>query len=195
MHASGLASRQGSHLRCHSRHSSNDGSLDVEKGTRMSMATVELAVGDKAPDFLAEITDGTKVNLSEILSSGEGVILYFYPRDSTPGCTTQACDFRDSFDRLKEGGWRVIGVSTDSAKSHQKFTEKNDLPFELIVDEEATLHESYGTWREKKMYGKTYMGTLRSTFAIGQDGTLEWVGYGVRAKGHVDGLIEALKVS
>tara|TARA_B100000686_G_scaffold138383_1_gene145813 strand:+ start:1230 stop:1715 length:486 start_codon:yes stop_codon:yes gene_type:complete len=161
----------------------------------MSMATVELAVGDKAPDFLAEITDGTKVNLSEILSSGEGVILYFYPRDSTPGCTTQACDFRDSFDRLKEGGWRVIGVSTDSAKSHQKFTEKNDLPFELIVDEEATLHESYGTWREKKMYGKTYMGTLRSTFAIGQDGTLEWVGYGVRAKGHVDGLIEALKVS
>ena len=123
------------------------------------------------------------------------MILYFYPRDSTPGCTTQACDFRDSFDRLKEGGWRVIGVSTDSAKSHQKFTEKNDLPFELVVDEEAPLHESYGTWREKKMYGKTYMGTLRSTFAIGQDGTLEWVGYGVRAKGHVDGLIEALKVS
>ena len=123
------------------------------------------------------------------------MILYFYPRDSTPGCTTQACDFRDNFDVLKEGGWRVIGVSTDSAKSHQKFSEKNDLPFELVVDEDASLHEAYGTWREKNMYGKTYMGTLRSTFAIGQNGTLEWVGYGVRAKGHVETLIEELQVS
>ena len=159
------------------------------------MAAVELVVGGQAPDFEAEVTDGKKIKLSEILSSGEGVILYFYPRDSTPGCTTQACDFRDNFGTLKEGGWRVIGVSTDSAKSHLKFTEKNELPFELVVDEDAALHEAYGTWREKNMYGKTYMGTLRSTFVIGQNGTLEWVGYGVRAKGHVEILIEELQVS
>ena len=159
------------------------------------MAAVELVVGGQAPAFEAEVTDGKKIKLSEILSSGEGVILYFYPRDSTPGCTTQACDFRDNFGTLKEGGWRVIGVSTDSAKSHLKFTEKNELPFELVVDEDAALHEAYGTWREKNMYGKTYMGTLRSTFAIGQSGTLEWVGYGVRAKGHVESLIEELQVS
>ena len=159
------------------------------------MAAVELVVGGQAPDFEAEVTDGKKIKLSEILSSGEGVILYFYPRDSTPGCTTQACDFRDNFGTLKEGGWRVIGVSPDSAKSHLKFTEKNELPFELVVDEDAALHEAYGTWREKNMYGKTYMGTLRSTFVIGQNGTLEWVGYGVRAKGHVESLIEELQVS
>ena len=159
------------------------------------MAAVELVVGGQAPDFEAEVTDGKKIKLSEILSSGEGVILYFYPRDSTPGCTTQACVFRDNFGTLKEGGWRVIGVSTDSAKSHLKFTEKNELPFELVVDEDAALHEAYGTWREKNMYGKTYMGTLRSTFVIGQNGTLEWVGYGVRAKGHVESLIEELQVS
>lgn len=158
------------------------------------MALTELAAGDAAPDFEARITDGTTIRLSDILASGEGVILYFYPRDNTPGCTTQACDFRDSFGRFSGSGWRVIGVSTDSAESHQKFIDKHDLPFELIVDGGADLHEAYGTWREKSMYGKTYMGTLRSTFAISSDGTLEWVEYGVRAKGHVDGLVESLGV-
>ena len=158
------------------------------------MATVELAVGDTAPDFEEEVTDGSKVSLSGILSNGEKVILYFYPRDNTPGCTTQACDFRDSFGRFEGSGWRVIGVSTDGAKSHQKFIDKHELPFELIVDEEANLHEKYGTWREKNMYGKTYMGTLRSTFAIESDGTIAWAGYVVRAKGHVEALIETLKV-
>ena len=158
------------------------------------MATVELAVGDTAPDFEEEVTDGSKVSLSGILSNGEKLILYFYPRDNTPGCTTQACDFRDSFGRFEGSGWRVIGVSTDSAKSHQKFIDKHELPFELIVDEEANLHEKYGTWREKNMYGKTYMGTLRSTFAIEADGTIAWAGYGVRAKGHVESLIDDLKV-
>ena len=106
------------------------------------MATVELAVGDTAPDFEEEVTDGSKVSLSGILSNGEKVILYFYPRDNTPGCTTQACDFRDSFGRFEGSGWRVIGVSTDSAKSHQKFIDKHELPFELIVDEEANLTRS-----------------------------------------------------
>ena len=158
------------------------------------MATAELAVGDKAPDFEVEVTDGSRISLSEILSGGGKVILYFYPRDNTPGCTTQACDFRDDFGRFEGSGWRVIGVSTDSAKSHQKFIDKHELPFDLVVDEEAALHEKYGTWKEKNMYGKTYMGTLRSTFAIEADGTIAWAGYGVRAKGHVESLIETLKV-
>tara|TARA_A100000164_G_C21619873_1_gene636055 strand:+ start:232 stop:711 length:480 start_codon:yes stop_codon:yes gene_type:complete len=158
------------------------------------MADVELAVGDDAPEFEAEISDGSTVTLSELLSSGQKIILYFYPRDNTPGCTTQACDFRDNFGRLEGGGWTVIGVSTDSAKSHNKFIQKHELPFELIVDQDAVLHEKFGTWREKSMYGKTYMGTLRSTFAIGSDGKIEWVGYGVKTKGHVDSLIDALKV-
>ena len=155
----------------------------------------ELQVGDKAPDFTAILTDESQITLSEIISSGEGVILYFYPRASTPGCTVQACDFRDSFARFSDSGWRVIGVSTDPASSHQKFIDKNELPFELIVDEEASLHEAYDTWREKNMYGKTYMGTLRSTFVIGPDGNLKWVKYKVSPKGHVEQLLADLEVN
>ena len=155
----------------------------------------ELQVGDKAPDFTAILTDGSEITLSEILSSGEGVVLYFYPRDSTPGCTVQACDFRDSFARFSGSGWRVIGVSTDSSSSHKKFIDKNDLPFELIVDEESALHEFYDTWREKSMYGKTYMGTLRSTFVIDPEGNLKWVKYKVSPRGHVEQLISDLEVN
>ena len=159
------------------------------------MATVELAVGDKAPDFEVEVTDGSIISLSEILSDGGKAILYFYPRDNTPGCTTQACDFRDSFERFEGSGWRVIGVSTDSAKSHQKFIDKHELPFDLVLDEEAALHEKYGTWREKNMYGKKYMGTLRSTFVISPDGSLKWVKYKVSPKGHVEQLLSDLEVN
>ncbi|MDP6661978.1 MAG: peroxiredoxin [Candidatus Thalassarchaeaceae archaeon] len=154
----------------------------------------ELSVGDPAPDFSARVANGATIQLSEVLSEGKGVILYFYPRDETPGCTVQACDFRDSFARLADSGWRVVGVSTDSASSHQKFIDNHELPFELVVDEDSSLHEAYGTWREKNMYGRTYMGTLRSTFAISSEGTLEWAGYGVRAKGHVEMLMESLGV-
>ena len=155
---------------------------------------VTLSSGDKAPDFKAVLTDGSTITLSDMLDSGRGVILYFYPRDNTPGCTVQACDFRDNIGRLENNKWTVLGVSTDSAKSHEKFISKHELPFELVVDEEAELHLAYGTWREKKMYGKTYMGTLRSTFAIGVDGNLKWVGYKVGTKGHVDNLIEELEM-
>lgn len=156
--------------------------------------TVELNVGDAAPEFEATVTDGSSIRLSEVLSSGDGVILYFYPRDNTSGCTVQACDFRDSFGRFTNSGWRVIGVSTDSAQSHQKFIDKNSLPFELVVDDDFSLHEAYGTWREKSMYGKTYMGTLRSTFVISPDGTLRWVRYKVSPKGHVEQLMSDLNV-
>ena len=154
----------------------------------------ELSVGDAAPEFEASVSDGSTIRLSEMLSSGDGVVLYFYPRDNTSGCTVQACDFRDSFGRFKDSGWRVIGVSTDSAKSHQKFIDKNSLPFELVVDENFSLHEAYGTWREKNMYGKTYMGALRSTFVIGSNGILRWVRYKVSPKGHVDELLSDLGV-
>ena len=155
---------------------------------------MELSAGDAAPEFEASVTDGSSIRLSEMLSSGDGVILYFYPRDNTSGCTVQACDFRDSFGRFTDSEWRVIGVSTDSAQSHQKFIDKNSLPFELIVDENFSLHEAYGTWREKNMYGKTYMGTLRSTFVIGSNGILRWVRYKVSPKGHVDELLSDLGV-
>ncbi|MAV60353.1 MAG: peroxiredoxin [Marine Group II euryarchaeote MED-G38] len=156
---------------------------------------VELSIGDIAPGFECTITNGEKINLSEIISQGEGVILYFYPRDNTPGCTIEACDFRDNFSRFKETGWKVIGVSTDSATSHEKFTNKFELPFDLVVDSDAILHKLYGTWRMKNMYGKEYMGCLRSTFAISKDGSISWVKYGVRVKGHVEKLIMDLGVA
>ena len=147
----------------------------------MNSEPISLEVGKMAPDFEAELTNGDKVTHSNILSSGEKVILYFYPKDSTPGCTVQACDFRDNFSKLQSAGFRVLGVSKDSSKSHQKFIETHELPFELIVDSDTELHQLYGVWREKMNYGKTYMGVSRSTFVIDIDSKLIFVGYNVRA--------------
>ena len=160
----------------------------------MSDKLVNFEAGQKAPDFEADLTDGTSIRLSEILEGGEKVILYFYPKDSTPGCTKQACDFRDNFDRLKTLGYRIIGVSKDSSKSHSNFINKHNLNFELIVDQDIELHNLYGVWREKMNYGKTYLGVSRSTFVIGLDGNFEFVGYNVRATGHVDRLMGELGV-
>ena len=158
----------------------------------MTNDAVTLEVGQKAPDFEAEITNGEKIKLSDVLSLGEKVILYFYPKDSTPGCTVQACDFRDNYSILQDAGFKVIGVSKDSSKSHQKFIDKHDLPFDLIVVSEIELHQLYGVWREKMNYGKTYMGTSRSTFVIDTDGNLISVAYNVRASGHVERLLKEL---
>ena len=160
----------------------------------MSDKLVNFEAGQKAPDFEADLTDGTSIRLSEILEGGEKVILDFYPKDSTPGCTKQACDFRDNFDRLKTLGYRIIGVSKDSSKSHSNFINKHNLNFELIVDQDIELHNLYGVWREKMNYGKTYLGVSRSTFVIGLDGNFEFVGYNVRATGHVDRLMNELGV-
>ncbi len=160
----------------------------------MSNELVNFEVGQNAPDFEAELTDGTMIRLSKILDEGEKVILYFYPKDSTPGCTKQACDFRDNFGRLKAVGYRVIGVSKDSSKSHSNFIQKHDLNFELIVDQDIELHKKYGVWREKMNYGQTYLGVSRSTFVIGLDGNFEFVGYNVRATGHVERLMKELGV-
>jgi len=135
------------------------------------MAT--LAAGDKAPDFTAKDQNGQTVSLSDF--KGKTVILYFYPKDDTPGCTAEACDFRDNYQSLIGKGYQVIGVSTDDEKSHKKFETKYSLPFPLIADEDKSIVEAYGVWAEKNNYGKKYMGTVRTTFIIDADGIISYV--------------------
>ena len=129
------------------------------------MATLQ--AGDLAPLFTAKNQNGETVSLTDF--KGKKVILYFYPKDNTPGCTAEACDFRDNYQSLTSQGFEVIGVSTDDEKSHKKFEAKFDLPFTLIADTEKTIVESYGVWVEKSMYGKSYMGTSRKTFVIDEE--------------------------
>jgi peroxiredoxin Q/BCP len=133
------------------------------------MAT--LKEGGKAPDFTAKDQNGKSVSLSDF--KGKTVILYFYPKDDTPGCTAEACDFRDNYQSLIGKGFEVIGVSTDDEKSHKKFETKHNLPFPLIADTDHHIVEAYGVWGEKNMYGKKYMGTIRTTFIINPDGTIK----------------------
>jgi peroxiredoxin Q/BCP len=123
-----------------------------------------------APDFALTADTGETVRLSDL--RGKRVILYFYPKDNTSGCTTQACGFRDAYPDIEAQNAVVLGISPDSAASHQKFKTKHDLPFLLLVDDENTVATAYGVWGEKKMYGKTYMGIIRSHFVIGEDGTI-----------------------
>jgi peroxiredoxin Q/BCP len=130
----------------------------------------ELKVGDIAPDFEALTDAGERVRLSDF--RGRRVVLYFYPKDDTPGCTTQACSFRDSYPIIEEKNAVVLGVSPDSQSSHQKFKTKYDLPFTLLVDEDHAIAERYGVWGEKTMYGKTSMGILRSHFVIDEEGKI-----------------------
>ena len=132
-----------------------------------------LEAGMKAPDFTLPDKDGKPVSLSDFL--GNRVVLYFYPKDNTPGCTRQACAFAGAYSEFRQLGAVVIGVSRDSATSHQKFAEKNSLPFILLSDPERLAIEAYGVWQEKKNYGKVSMGVVRSTFIIGPDGTIEKV--------------------
>lgn len=147
-----------------------------------------LEAGHKAPSFKARIQDGTEVSLENILSEGSGLVLFFYPKDSTPGCTREACDFRDAYEIFRSAGYRIMGVSKDSSKSHVRFLENNKLQFDLIVDEDLKVQEAYGVWREKTNYGKTYMGTVRSTFVIDSEGIISIAKYNVRATGHVERL-------
>ncbi len=126
--------------------------------------------GEKAPDFTAQNQDGATVSLSDFL--GKKVILYFYPKDQTPGCTAQACNLRDHHTDLQQAGYEVLGVSTDSVASHQKFAGKQQLPFTLIADEDRKINEAYGVWQEKSMYGRKYMGTARTTFIINEKGII-----------------------
>lgn len=128
-------------------------------------------VGDKAPDLLGVNEKGEEIRLSNY--QGKKIVLYFYPKDSTSGCTAQACSLRDNYADLRSAGYEVIGVSIDGEKSHQKFIEKNDLPFTLIADTDKKLVEQFGVWGEKKLYGRAYMGTFRTTFLIDETGCVE----------------------
>jgi peroxiredoxin Q/BCP len=140
----------------------------------------EIKVGDPAPDFETVNDQNEKVKLSDF--RGKKVVLYFYPKDNTPGCTQQACAFRDSYPRIQEKDAIVLGVSPDSAKSHTNFRSKFELPFPLLVDSDHKISEAFGVWQEKSMYGRKYMGILRSHFVIDENGKVADVRYNVKAK-------------
>ena len=130
-----------------------------------------LQVGDKAPEILGKNEKGQEIRLSDY--HGKKIVLYFYPKDNTSGCTQEACNLRDNYAELRKAGYEVIGVSVDDAKSHVRFIQKNELPFTLISDTDKRLVEEFGVWGEKKMYGRSYMGTFRTTFIINGEGIIE----------------------
>jgi|SRR5208283_3196858 len=152
------------------------------------MAT--LKVGSKAPAWTLPDQDGKPMKLSSF--QGKPVVLYFYPRDDTPGCTQEACDFRDQYAVLKKAGAVLLGVSPDDVKSHGKFAAKHALPFPLLADPDHAVAEAYGAWAEKSMYGRKYMGIVRSTFLIDAGGKVARVWPKVKVRGHVDEVREAL---
>jgi peroxiredoxin Q/BCP len=153
------------------------------------MAT--LKEGDKAPEFTANDQNGKTVALADY--QGKTVVLYFYPKDDTPGCTAEACDFRDNYEYLQSQGYEVIGVSTDDEKSHKKFESKYSLPFTLIADHDQQIVNSYGVWVEKNMYGKKYMGTQRTTFIIDADGVISHIITKVDTKNSSQQVLDLLK--
>ena len=130
-----------------------------------------MKVGDKAPEVLGRDENGQEIRLSDY--AGRKLVLYFYPKDMTSGCTAQACSLRDGYSELRKQGYEVLGVSVQDERSHQKFIEKNQLPFHLIADTEQRLSQAFGTWGEKSMYGRKYMGMLRTTFIINEEGIVE----------------------
>jgi thioredoxin-dependent peroxiredoxin len=151
-----------------------------------------LEVGDKAPEFTLPDDTGTEVSLADF--RGRKVVLYVYPAAMTPGCTTQACDFRDSLEPLAAAGYAVIGLSPDSPAKLAKFRERDHLTFPLLSDQEKGVLEAYGAYGEKKLYGKTVIGVIRSTFVIDEDGSVEKAMYNVKATGHVEKLRRDLAI-
>jgi thioredoxin-dependent peroxiredoxin len=146
-----------------------------------------LTAGSKAPDFKTKDQDGNEVSLSSL--KGKKVVLYFYPKDMTPGCTAEACSLRDNYKALQKAGYEVFGISSDDEKSHRKFIEKEKLPFRLLADTDKSVHNKYGTWVEKSMYGRKYMGTARVTFIIDGIGVIEEVIEKVDTKNHADQIL------
>jgi thioredoxin-dependent peroxiredoxin len=141
-----------------------------------------LQVGDKAPNFKGVDEAGNAIALEDF--KGKKLVMYFYPKDNTPGCTAQACNLRDNYEALKNAGYEVVGISSDNEKSHQKFIEKQNLPFRLIADVDKSIHEQFGTWVEKSMYGRKYMGTARTTFVIDEKGVIAEIIEKVKTKDH-----------
>jgi len=150
----------------------------------------ELTVGSKAPAFTLKDQKGETLSLADL--KGKTIVLYFYPKDDTPGCTTEACTYRDEHTAFQKKGAVVLGISPDDEESHAKFAEKFSLPFSLLADHEHKIAEAYGMWVEKSMYGKTYMGVERSTFVIGPDGKLKAIFRKVKAGEHVAEVLAAL---
>ncbi|HKK74068.1 MAG TPA: thioredoxin-dependent thiol peroxidase [Saprospiraceae bacterium] len=149
-----------------------------------------LQAGDQAPDFRGVDQNGETVQLSDF--AGKKLILFFYPKDNTPGCTAEACNLRDNYDDLREKGFALLGVSPDSERKHQNFINKFDLPFPLLADTEKEVLNAYGVWGEKKMYGRTYMGVFRTTFIIDEEGKIQHVFKKVKTKDHTNQILEAL---
>lgn len=151
----------------------------------------ELNVGDKAPDFTLLASNGEHLTLSHL--QGKNVVLYFYPKDDTPGCTTEACGFRDLHSAFADANTVILGVSPDPVKKHEKFISKYELPFILLADEEHTVLEQYGVWKEKNMYGRKYMGVERTTFLIDSTGQIAKIYPKVKVAGHVDTVLADVK--
>ena len=156
-----------------------------------SKIMVELTVGCKAPAFTLPIDGGGKISLSEM--TGEKVIIYFYPKDDTPGCTQESCDFRDNLTAFKKSGAIIVGISKDSVARHDKFKKKFKLNFPLASDEDGKVCEKYGVWTQKSMYGKKYMGIERSTFLVDEKGKIARIWRKVKVAGHADEVLSALK--
>ena len=155
----------------------------------------QLAAGDRAPEFALPDQNSRTVTLDDLRSSTDkGVIVYFYPKACTPGCTKEACDFRDSLAELKAAGYTVVGISPDPASAQAKFSNRHDLPFPLLSDTDHAVMEAWGVWGEKKNYGKVSTGVIRSTVVVAPDGTVTLAQYNVRATGHVKRLRAALGV-
>ncbi|MFP4024512.1 MAG: thioredoxin-dependent thiol peroxidase [Thiohalospira sp.] len=152
----------------------------------------ELKEGDKAPMFKGIDQNGEEISLDQY--QGKKVVLYFYPKDNTPGCTAEACNLRDNYSDFLNKGMDVIGVSPDSEISHQKFIDKHELPFRLISDPEKKILNKYNAWGEKKMYGKTYKGVLRKTYIIAEDQTIEKIFEKVKTKDHTNQIFTSLKI-
>ena len=152
---------------------------------------MSLKVGDKAPAFKLKNQDGETISLNDL--KGKPVVLYFYPKDNTSGCTKEACNFRDEFPKFRKIKAEIIGVSADSVESHKKFADKYKLPFNLLSDEKEEVLEKYGVWQEKSMYGKKYMGIVRTTFVIGSDGKIKKIFPKVKVDNHNKEVMEALK--
>jgi peroxiredoxin Q/BCP len=148
------------------------------------------AVGDAAPDFALADQNGKTVKLSDF--QGKHVVLYFYPKDDTPGCTKEACGFRDDYAKFTKKGIVILGVSPDDPKSHKKFVDKYELPFTLLADTEKSVCEAYEVWKEKNMYGRKSMGVERTTFVIGPDGKIEKIFPKVKVDGHIEKVFEAI---
>jgi peroxiredoxin Q/BCP len=147
-----------------------------------------LNIGDKAPAFKGKNQEGKTIQLSDY--KGKKLVLYFYPKDNTPGCTDEACNLRDNYGALRKAGFEIVGISSDDEKSHTKFIKKHTLPFDLIADTDKVIHEAYGVWGEKQLFGKKYMGTLRTTFIMDENGKLTDIIHKVNTKDHTSQIIK-----